>query len=77
MLLVALPLAGLLSKIPWPGLWQLLTSESSLAALQLSILTASVSTAKWTAAAVAPTRRKKPPCLAVRAGGMVFFRLIR
>lgn len=45
MLLVALPLAGLLSKIPWPGLWQLLTSESSLAALQLSILTASVSTA--------------------------------
>ena len=45
MLLVALPLAGLLSKVPWPGLWQLLTSESSLAALQLSILTASVSTA--------------------------------
>ena len=42
---MALPLAGLLSKIPWPGLWQLLTSESSLAALQLSILTASVSTA--------------------------------
>ena len=45
MLLVALPLAGLLSKVPWPGLWQLLTSEPSLAALQLSILTASVSTA--------------------------------
>lgn len=45
MLLVALPLAGLLSKVPWPGLWQLLTSESSLVALQLSILTASVSTA--------------------------------
>ena len=45
MLLVALPLAGLLSKVPWPGLWQLLTSESSLAAVQLSILTASVSTA--------------------------------
>ena len=45
MLLVALPLAGLLSKVPWPGLWPLLTAESSLAALQLSILTASVSTA--------------------------------
>lgn len=45
MLLVALPLAGLLSKVPWPGLWELLTSQSSLAALQLSILTASVSTA--------------------------------
>ena len=44
MLLVALPLAGLLSKVPWPGLWELLTSQSSLAALQLSILTASVST---------------------------------
>lgn len=44
MLLVALPLAGLLSKVPWPGLWVLLTSQSSLAALQLSILTASVST---------------------------------
>ena len=44
MLLVALPLAGLLSRVPWPGLWELLTSQSSLAALQLSILTASVST---------------------------------
>lgn len=44
MLLVALPLAGLLSRVPWPGLWELLTSRSSLAALQLSILTASVST---------------------------------
>ena len=44
MLLVALPLAGLLSRVPWPGLWDLLTSQSSLAALQLSILTASVST---------------------------------
>ena len=44
MLLVALPLAGLLSKVPWPGLWELLTSQTSLAALQLSILTASVST---------------------------------
>ena len=44
MLLVALPLAGLLSKVAWPGLWELLTSQSSLAALQLSILTASVST---------------------------------
>ena len=44
MLLVTLPLAGLLSKVPWPGLWELLTSQSSLAALQLSILTASVST---------------------------------
>ncbi|WP_423859422.1 ABC transporter permease [Arachnia propionica] len=44
MLLVALPLAGLLSKVPWLGLWELLTSQSSLAALQLSILTASVST---------------------------------
>jgi len=30
--------------VPWPGLWELLTSQSSLAALQLSILTASVST---------------------------------
>ena len=28
MLLVALPLAGLLSKVPWPGLWELLTSQS-------------------------------------------------
>lgn len=44
MLLVALPLAGLLSRVPWPGLWDLLTSQSSLAALQLSIFTASVST---------------------------------
>lgn len=44
MLLVALPLAGLLSRVPWPGLWELLTSQSSLAALQLSIFTASVST---------------------------------
>ena len=44
MLLVALPLAGLLSRVPWPGLWELLTSQSSLAALQLSILTASIST---------------------------------
>lgn len=44
MLLVALPLAGLLSRVPWPGLWELLTSQSSLAALQLSILTASFST---------------------------------
>ena len=44
MLLVALPLAGLLSRVPWPDLWELLTSQSSLAALQLSILTASVST---------------------------------
>lgn len=44
MLLVALPLTGLLSRVPWPGLWELLTSQSSLAALQLSILTASVST---------------------------------
>lgn len=44
MLLVALPLAGLLSRVPWPGLWELLTSQSSLTALQLSILTASVST---------------------------------
>lgn len=44
MLLVALPLAGLLSRVPWPGLWELLTSQSLLAALQLSILTASVST---------------------------------
>ena len=44
MLLVALPLAGLLSRVPWPGLRDLLTSQSSLAALQLSILTASVST---------------------------------
>ena len=44
MLLVALPLAGLLSKVPWSGLWDLLTSQSSLAALQLSIVTASIST---------------------------------
>lgn len=44
MLLVALPLAGLLSRVPWPGLWELLTSQSSLAALQLSIFTASIST---------------------------------
>ena len=44
MLLVALPLAGLLSRVPWPGLWDLLTSQSSLAALQLSIFTASIST---------------------------------
>ncbi len=45
LLIVALPLFGLLSRVDWPGLWGLLTSQSSLDALRLSLLTATTSTA--------------------------------
>ncbi len=45
LLLVALPVAGLLTRVEWGRLWELLSSESSVAALRLSIVTASISTA--------------------------------
>ena len=44
-LLILLPLVGLLLRIDWAHLGELLTSESSLAALSLSLRTAVVSTA--------------------------------
>ncbi|MFL0448353.1 molybdate ABC transporter permease subunit, partial [Corynebacterium xerosis] len=44
-LLILLPLVGMLLRIDWAHLGELLTSESSLAALWLSLRTAVVSTA--------------------------------
>ncbi|GAA3657743.1 ABC transporter permease [Microbacterium marinilacus] len=43
--LVLLPLAGLLSRVDWPALPALLTTEASLDALWLSVRTAALSTA--------------------------------
>ena len=43
-LFVLLPLVAVLGKVPWSDVWPLLTSESSRAALGLSIRTASAST---------------------------------
>lgn len=43
--LLALPLAGLLVQAPWGDLWPLLTSESSLTALRLSLTTSLAATA--------------------------------
>lgn len=41
---IALPIAGLASQVPWDRFAALISSESSLAALRLSLLTAAVST---------------------------------
>ena len=41
---LALPIAGLLARAPWSRLWDVLTSPTSLAALRLSLVTASVAT---------------------------------
>ncbi len=43
-LFVLLPLMGMLLRVDWPNLWGLLTSESSLTALGLSVRTALIST---------------------------------
>ncbi|MCT1803178.1 ABC transporter permease [Kocuria carniphila] len=43
-LFVLLPLLGMLLRVDWPNLWSLLTSESSLTALGLSLRTALMST---------------------------------
>lgn len=43
-LFVLLPLVGMLLRVDWPNLWGLLTSESSLTALGLSLRTALIST---------------------------------
>ncbi|WP_373566591.1 ABC transporter permease [Brevibacterium sp. 91QC2O2] len=43
-LLVLLPLAGLLSRVDYTHFWSLVTSESALTALRLSLLTATVAT---------------------------------
>lgn len=43
-LLVAVPVAGLLVRVPWPRFVELITSEASLAALGLSLRTSAVST---------------------------------
>ena len=42
--LVALPLVGLLSRVEWGDFWSLVTSESALTALSLSLRTSAVST---------------------------------
>lgn len=44
-LLVLLPLASMLTRVDWTNLWPLITSESSRAALWLSLRTAAASTA--------------------------------
>lgn len=41
---VGLPLIGLLPSVDWPSFWNLITSESSLAAMRLSLQTATAST---------------------------------
>lgn len=43
-LLVVLPLAALASRVDWPNFWTLISSESSVAALLLSLRTSAVST---------------------------------
>ncbi|MGF7122058.1 ABC transporter permease [Rhodococcus sp. AG1013] len=43
-LLVVLPLVAMLVGVDWPNFWELVTSESSLDALVLSLKTASIST---------------------------------
>ncbi|MEV0953331.1 ABC transporter permease [Promicromonospora sp. NPDC050249] len=43
-LLVVLPLAALAARVDWPNFWTLISSESSVAALLLSLRTAAVST---------------------------------
>jgi molybdate transport system permease protein len=42
--LVALPLAGMLSRVDWGNFWSLVTSDSALTALSLSLRTSAVST---------------------------------
>lgn len=43
-LLVVLPLAALAARVDWPNFWTLISSESSVAALLLSLRTSAVST---------------------------------
>jgi molybdate transport system permease protein len=43
-LLVVLPLAALVARVDWPNFWTLISSESSVAALLLSLRTSTVST---------------------------------
>ena len=43
-LLVVLPLAALAARVDWPSFWTLISSESSVAALLLSLRTSAVST---------------------------------
>ncbi|WP_419705102.1 ABC transporter permease [Promicromonospora sp. NFX87] len=43
-LLVVLPLAALAARVDWPNFWTLISSESSVAALLLSLRTSTVST---------------------------------
>lgn len=42
--LILLPLVALATRVPWPRFVELVTSESSLAALRLSLLTSSIAT---------------------------------
>ena len=42
---LALPLVALLVRAPWPRLWDILTSPTSLSALRLSLVTATTATA--------------------------------
>lgn len=44
-LLVLVPLVAMITRVDWPNWWTLITSESSLAALGLSLRTAAISTA--------------------------------
>jgi ABC-type sulfate transport system permease component len=43
-LVVVVPVGGLLARVPWPDVWELITAPDSLTALRLSLTTATVST---------------------------------